>query len=220
MRSSSGPEMRDWYSPAHLGARAQARSASDRYPHLHSRVAFPLPHVRHVLKYLIPLGYVEDPSTIADHLKKRRITLALNQLQAAKIVGVKAETYRTWEWGQNIPTASMIPLIANFLGYSPDPAPNSFPERMIAKRRELGMSRKAAARFMGIDEGTLQGWEEGTSRPTQSRDLARAFLDLNATPDEPLKPWPKQGRRKRKRRRRGSIGPTIQSEPIHGYNRG
>jgi DNA-binding transcriptional regulator YiaG len=180
---------------------------------IHSSVAFPLPYINQRLSWKKPLEYVEDPKSIAEHLKKRRCQLALDQIQAAIRMGVKSATYRTWEWGDRKPTASMLPLIAAFLGYSPYPQPTSFHERMIAKRRKLGMSRKAAARFMGIDEGTLQGWEEGTSLPTQSRELARRFLELEATLGDPLEPWPKQGRRQRKWRRRGGGYPQPSNPP-------
>ena len=39
MRSNSGPEMRDWYSRAHLGARPQPSAASSRWPQRHGFIA-------------------------------------------------------------------------------------------------------------------------------------------------------------------------------------
>ena len=146
---------------------------------------------------------MDNPKTIAEHLKKRRYALALDQLGAASILNVVPATYGTWERGQRKPTDCMFPLIQAFLGYSPDPAPTTFPERMIAKRKELGLARKPAARFMGIDEGTLTKWETGESRPTQSRELVQQFLALEGPLPRPIQNWPKKGHRPRKWRTRG-----------------
>jgi transcriptional regulator with XRE-family HTH domain len=48
-----------------------------------------------------------------------------------------------------------------FLGYNPLPEPHTLPERLVAKWLELGWSRKAASRHLGIDVSTLRDWEQG-----------------------------------------------------------
>ena len=50
-----------------------------------------------------------------------------------------------------------------FLGYDPFPEPKTVPDRLGAKRRELGYSRKKAAKEWGVVEATLQKWERGES---------------------------------------------------------
>lgn len=43
-----------------------------------------------------------------------------------------------------------LPAITRFLGYDPFPVAATVPERLVAKRRELGWSRKRAAKAWGI----------------------------------------------------------------------
>ena len=56
-----------------------------------------------------------------------------------------------------------FPAIAALLGYDlkapPADAPLSL--RMASKRRRLGLSQKALAESLGIDEGTVGKWERG-----------------------------------------------------------
>ena len=54
-----------------------------------------------------------------------------------------------------------MPAIFQFLGYDPYPGPISLPERLLAKRREMGWSIKEAAKFAYVDPGTWADWERG-----------------------------------------------------------
>jgi len=112
---------------------------------------------------LPPWAFV--PSTLGQHLKKRRLELGLLQREVAQRLAVDQFTYLTWEKDRKIPWDRYAPALKAFLGYDPGPAPVSLPGRLKAKRRGLGLSRKAAARRLGIDEGTLYRWERGISEP-------------------------------------------------------
>ena len=99
------------------------------------------------------------------------------QKEVAAQLGVNAWTYLKWEHDRTIPEAPYMPRVIAFLGYSPDPEPTTLPERLVIKRRTLGLTRKAAAQLLGVDEGTLARWERGEWKPTGRRQaLVSRFL--------------------------------------------
>ena len=177
MRSNSGPEIRDWYSSAHLGAREHACAASSRCPQRQGRVAF-FPFMPIRLKALRPLPYAREPKTLGEHLKKRRHELELHQRQVAARVGVSLSTIIDWEKDRKEPETRYWPKIINFLGY--DPLANkrgTLGERLQAKYRELGIPRKRAATLLGIDEGTLLRYERGEWQPGKRNvEIIECFL--------------------------------------------
>jgi magnesium chelatase family protein len=142
------------------------------------RVAFPLPHVPVTLRYRRPKPYAEAPKSLGQHLLRRRMTLRLTQPQAALQVSTSVETLANWEKERTQPAAPHYPAILRFLGYDPFGPPATLGERLAHKRRELGLSVKAAAKLMGLDEATFAKWERG-GKPRQDEDVAR-FLDWNS----------------------------------------
>ncbi len=62
-----------------------------------------------------------------------------------------------------------LPRIIQFLGYDPYPEPQSLGEKIAARRRHMGLSRKRLARRLGMDEATLRRFENGASEPTGKR---------------------------------------------------
>lgn len=45
----------------------------------------------------------------------------------------------------NVPTIRYMPAIIAFLGYNPYPAPQTLPEKLLAARRRLGLTRRQMA---------------------------------------------------------------------------
>ena len=82
---------------------------------------------------------------------------------------MSADTILNWENGGATPSVRMLPRIIGFLGYDPYPEPRTLGEQIAAKRRQLGVSRKRAAKTLGVDEATLARWEKGTSHPARVR---------------------------------------------------
>ena len=81
-----------------------------------------------------------------------------------------------WEKG-TAPFDRYWPRIVAFLGYDPMGAAVSLAARLIARRRSLGLSRKATAKVLGVDEGTLMRWETEIWSPTGRRsELVARFL--------------------------------------------
>ena len=103
-----------------------------------------------------------EPATLGDHVKKRRLILGITAKEAARKLGVTAWTVRHWETNQTQPPVRGIHTIVRFLGYDPFPEPKSISERLLAKRRAMGWSIRAAAREFGVDPGTWGDWERGS----------------------------------------------------------
>ena len=56
-----------------------------------------------------------------------------------------------------------LPAIRVFLGYDLESVSGDAPLglQITSKRRRLGLSQKALAKSLGIDEGTVRKWERG-----------------------------------------------------------
>jgi len=113
------------------------------------------------LKYLKPEEVVLAPSTLGEHIKKRRLELKLTLKKAGKLLGTDERSIINWEKGRTVPKVYRLPAIIRFLGYNPLPEPRTIAEQLVAKRLELGWSRKVASRHLGVDQSTLRDWEQG-----------------------------------------------------------
>ncbi len=80
------------------------------------------------------------------------------------MIGVNTWTYLGWEKYGRSPVITVMGKVIKFLGYDPFPEPQTIGERIIAKRRVLGLTRKKLARRYGVDEGTLWKLESGRKR--------------------------------------------------------
>lgn len=121
-------------------------------------------------------------ATIGDHLRKRRLDLGLLQREVAERLGVDSCSITNWELKRTKPALHTLPGIVRFLGYTPWTGDGSIGERLLAFRRERGLSQAAFARLLGIDPATLSRWERGLRVPTgRYAHLARTFLERAAT---------------------------------------
>ena len=112
-----------------------------------------------------PEGYPTAPTTLGDHLKRRRLDLGLEQAQVAEILGVHLNTVQTWERNHKAPYARHVPRIHSFLGYCPvDHEP--FPARLRCVREALGLGQRELARRLGTSQQVLKDWEHGRYRPS------------------------------------------------------
>ena len=110
---------------------------------------------------MISRPYDFVPISVGDHIRQTRLRLGLLQKEAAERLGVNSWTVLNWERGHTEPPMVSIPAILKFLGYDPFPQPRTLPQRLLAKRREMGWSIKEAAEFAGVDSGTWANWERG-----------------------------------------------------------
>lgn len=114
-------------------------------------------------------NYPKCLNSLGDHLRARRINLGLFQSQVAAQIGVHELTITNWEGNESQPAIRWIPAIIRFLGYDPANSPGSFPERLVAARRALGLSQRTLASRLGVDPAIIQGWEAGKHEPTAAR---------------------------------------------------
>ena len=118
-----------------------------------------------------------EPVTLGDHLRNRRLDLGLLQEEAATKLGVSSDTVRGWENNRHEPAIRHVPRILEFLGYVPfEPGP-SLTERFRFARWTRGLSKRAMAARLGVDETTVRDWERGVHRPSRrNRDRLDALL--------------------------------------------
>jgi len=133
------------------------------------------------LKALIHKEYNFEPTTLGEHVRKKRLILGLTQKEAATLLEVNPWTVKNWEKGHTKPPITSIPAIIRFLGYDPFPEPKTLREHLLAKRREMGWSIEQAAELMGVDPGSWSKWERGqTVLYRQHRIRVASFLNLSA----------------------------------------
>jgi DNA-binding transcriptional regulator YiaG len=97
--------------------------------------------------------------------------LGLFQRDLRRRFKLEKETYANWEKDHRYPAMKHWPKIIEFLGYDPNPEPKTIGERLVAHRRQLGLSRKALAEQFSVDEATLSKWEAGTRKPNTMRHI-------------------------------------------------
>jgi transcriptional regulator with XRE-family HTH domain len=109
--------------------------------------------------------------TLGDHLRKRRLDLALFQKDVAKRLGADEASVWNWEKNRSSPALRFVPRIIEFLGYVPDDTKlESLGQRIVAFRRLRGLTQKELAQRLGVDPSTIASWERGDHQP--SRRLA------------------------------------------------
>ena len=117
----------------------------------------------------LPEAYPRELRTIGDHVRKRRLDLGLRQKDVARLLGANVNTVTNWEVGRSTPVLRYVPGIVRFLGYVPFPTDGLLPQRLRAYRQVFGLSQRALANRLGVDESTVWHWEQGTSRPNKER---------------------------------------------------
>lgn len=117
------------------------------------------------------------PASLGDHLKKRRMDLGITQKEAARGIGADQWTVINWEKGLTQPAVRFVPGIIKFLGFDPFPRGETFPDRIRAARRRLGLTQSELARLVGMREGSVYDLEGGRQKPLSpaGRKIAEAL---------------------------------------------
>lgn len=106
------------------------------------------------------------PTTLGEHLRRRRLDLALTQRTLAETFGVSTESIRMWERGLAVPLARHYAALVEFLGYDPQPVGVGIGDRLSRLRRRLGLTYRELATLIGFDEGSLCRWTTGNRQPS------------------------------------------------------
>ncbi len=73
-----------------------------------------------------------------------------------------------WEKGATEPPITLMPALIRFLGFDPSaPEDSSIGTRMVAYRRQHGLTVKEAARRAGVDPDSWSTWERTGTIPTK-----------------------------------------------------
>lgn len=130
---------------------------------------------------MIPKEYDFEPTTIGDHLRKRRLALRLYQKDVASILKVDPNTILNWEKGYSHPPVEYYPSIYSFLGYMPDDSKkDTIPVLLIRYRRTMGWNLASAASALGVDPSTWSRWEkEGVIQQLAHRHLIAKILNIS-----------------------------------------
>lgn len=129
-------------------------------------------------QWVRPKPYPEHPTTLGEHLRRRRCAAGLRQSDVATLIGAEVDTYLNGELSRNTPVTIHYPAIFSFLGYDPFRVPATLGEQLASKRRELGLSIKKAAGRIGVDEGTFSRWERGLWKPRLSGSAIQRFIKM------------------------------------------
>jgi transcriptional regulator with XRE-family HTH domain len=140
----------------------------------------------------------KEPTTLGQHLKKKRFLAGIRQLEAAQKLGVSDRTLSLWETDRIYPAWALQPRLVAYLGYdpfnnptlgrpkgnetscvailSPD-APATIGHKIKQRRFELKKTRRQLALELGVSVKTLWGWETDRRQATdKGQELITKFL--------------------------------------------
>ncbi|WP_286833460.1 helix-turn-helix transcriptional regulator [Sphingobacterium sp. UBA7038] len=128
-------------------------------------------------------SYPKNPTSIGEHIRKKRMELKLFQKDLAVLFGVSEDCITYWENNRSTPQITYYPALIRFLGYYPFELDlTTFEGRIKAYRYLNGLSRKHFAKLMVVDPQTVIGWENGRGKRPKREKMER-FLskyDFNA----------------------------------------
>lgn len=122
------------------------------------------------------MKYMENPTTIGEKLRNRRLELNLLQKDVAGIIGVSEDTITFWENGRAMPQVHLYPKVTKFLGYLPFEIDTSTLGGKIKKYRFLnGISQAQLATELNVNESTIFNYENSKYQP-QSKMLEKMYF--------------------------------------------
>jgi transcriptional regulator with XRE-family HTH domain len=125
-----------------------------------------------------PEELTQDPITLGDHMRRRRLELGLYQKDVAIQIGVTSSTIWNWENGWSSIALGYMPKIINFLGYNPLPHPEGLMERLAWYRQVKGLTLEQLGAEMGRNPEQLSDWLSGRRKPCRrNRGEVERFLD-------------------------------------------
>ncbi len=128
--------------------------------------ALPFSRIEKTVPKPIGKGYTENPQTIGNHIRNKRLLLKLEQKDVAAQIGVIEQVICNWETGAAEPNSGTLPKIVHFLGYIPWPTnTETFGGRLESERLFAGYSRKDLAELLGINPMTVIRWEINVYTP-------------------------------------------------------
>jgi DNA-binding XRE family transcriptional regulator len=141
----------------------------------------------------------KEPTTLGQHLKKKRFLAGIRQSEAALKLGVSNKTLSLWETDRVYPAWDFQPRLTAYLGYDPFNDPTlgrpkgnetsgvaffspevlvTIGQKIRQHRLKLRKTRKQMALELGVSVKTLWGWETDRWQPTaQGKKQITKFLE-------------------------------------------
>jgi transcriptional regulator with XRE-family HTH domain len=117
----------------------------------------------------------DQGDSLGAHLRRTRKERGLKQSEVAELMGVSHTSILDWEAGKR-PFDRMYPAIIAFLGYEPWAEPETLADTLRCERRRPGLSAKATANLLGVDEATYARWERGKQPSCPQHDTSVAIF--------------------------------------------
>jgi len=86
-------------------------------PFCDRRMSVPRKDVQPVWTRSFPIS--KEPTTLGEHLKKKRFGAGIRQSEAAQMLGISNVSLSLWECDKLFPTALYHTCIIKYLGYNP-----------------------------------------------------------------------------------------------------
>lgn len=117
----------------------------------------------------IPQNYPQEPTTIGEHLRKKRIDSDLSQAELAKILGVSTDCLTYWENNRSNPQITYYPRIHHFLVFCTSTFDETnFCDFLRSYRLKNGFIYRALGSHLKVDATTVRAWEKGLSLPSST----------------------------------------------------
>jgi transcriptional regulator with XRE-family HTH domain len=147
----------------------------------------------------------KEPTTLGEHLKKKRFLAGIRQSEAAQRLAVSKRTLSLWECDNVYPAWPQQPAVIAYLGYDPFTNPEfgrpkgnetkfvailaltgplSFGQQIRKRRLELKKNGSECAKELGVSVKTLRGWETDQCQPGALLwKRVTEFLQFDPTPE-------------------------------------
>jgi DNA-binding XRE family transcriptional regulator len=147
----------------------------------------------------------KEPTTLGQHLRKKRFMAGIRQSEAAQILGVSDRALSLWETDRVYPAWAFQPRLITYLGcdvftnpalgslrgnepscvaFLSQTGPPSMGHQIVKRRMELRKNREQCAEEMGISVKTLKAWETNRYQPSSAllKRLVKCLgLDLESS---------------------------------------
>jgi len=123
----------------------------------------------------LPRGVPVHPTTLADHLRRRRFDLSHSQEDAAWDIGVAPDTVHNWEARGVLPDPGILDAVEVYIGVCFVRWTRRIGPRLKALRKDRGLDQLRAARRIGVCLETVTKLERGRLEVAALESRGRVF---------------------------------------------
>ena len=132
---------------------------------------------------------------LGKRIQKNRLMQGMSQTALGKHLGVDRKQVSRWENGLRLPSKTNAVIVAEWLS---NPEDYTLAQRILDKRKILGMTQKDIAEVFGVSLIAIKTWEQGRHIPSQDNFqrvlawLSRDNLQKNPVEKNPVKKNPEE----------------------------